>query len=233
MKKCIHCLTEEGPFNDDHVFPSSWYPENTPAEIIRPTAPSCVDCNNKLSKIEENLLRVFSFGFSPNENGHKRIYERMKRSISASAGKNERDKKFRNETKRKFFRKFYPVSAFPRNSIVNPQDYKIEIDSLGIIFPVDELELFLKKISKGIIYNFGREKYVPSIFAYSFFHFQCPPIDLQNVPHVEKQYGPGFSFHYWEDPEFPPNAVIQIKIWQVLNFWITIENPILIPGEPI
>lgn len=228
MKKCIHCLDEKGPFNEDHVFPEGWYPENTPPGIEKPTAPSCLKCNNSLSKVEERLLRVFSFGFSPNERDHKEIYERMKRSISESAGKSERDKRIRAVTKKNFFRDFYPIKIFPKHSIVNPNQQNIEEDSLGVVF---SRNTFLKKVTKGIIYNCGRVIYVPPIYEFSFFHFQCPPIGLHKIQHVKREFGPGFSFWYWEHPEFPPNSIVQIKIWQVLNFWITVENPILIPGE--
>lgn len=227
MVKCIHCLTERGPFNEDHVFPSAWYPENTPQEIQKPTAPTCYECNNLLSKIEEKLLRVFSFGFSPSKLGHKKIYEKMKRSISESAGKNEKDKKSRAQVRDGFYQKFLPAKNFHADSIINPNNEEINTESMGMIFSEDDLDCFLKKISKGLIYNFGKVKYVPSIYVFSFFHFQSPPSCLKKFSHVKRAFGPGFNFSFWEDPEFPPNSIIQIQIWQNLNFWITIENPTL------
>jgi hypothetical protein len=38
----------------DHVVPNAWYPSNIPKRD-RPTVPSCIRCNQKLSKVERAL----------------------------------------------------------------------------------------------------------------------------------------------------------------------------------
>src|SRR5437868_1838889 len=55
MARCIHCFNPAGN-TQDHVFPRAWYPESTPEDVQRPTAPSCRPCNGKFGRLEEYLL---------------------------------------------------------------------------------------------------------------------------------------------------------------------------------
>jgi hypothetical protein len=54
--KCVHCLAKLNRPTRDHVFPSSWYPDNTPREVQRWTVPSCTRCNGTLGKIEKEMF---------------------------------------------------------------------------------------------------------------------------------------------------------------------------------
>jgi hypothetical protein len=56
--QCIHCGAAVDETTKDHVFPASWYPETTPEEIQRWTAPSCGACNNRLGSIEKRYSTV-------------------------------------------------------------------------------------------------------------------------------------------------------------------------------
>jgi 5-methylcytosine-specific restriction endonuclease McrA len=54
--QCVHCLKPLEKKTKDHVFPSSWYPETTPANIQRWTVPSCAECNGKFGEMEKELF---------------------------------------------------------------------------------------------------------------------------------------------------------------------------------
>jgi len=56
-KKCIHCLCIPEEITKDHAIPESWYSEKSKSEK-KPTAPACLDCNNRLSSLEKRLLNV-------------------------------------------------------------------------------------------------------------------------------------------------------------------------------
>ena len=57
--RCIHCRETLVEATKDHVFPSSWYPDTTPDEVQRWTAPSCQRCNVESGRLEEDLLVFF------------------------------------------------------------------------------------------------------------------------------------------------------------------------------
>jgi len=230
ISRCVHCLRENIEVTSDHVFPSSWYPSTTSAEVNRLTAPSCIDCNRKLGRIEESLLKVFSIGFSPKSPGHSEIYEKFKRSITESAGRNDKDKLLRNKAQKKFFNEIFPAHNFPKTAIANPENLEITLESLGKLLNVEELNIFLNKMTRGIIYNFAKNKFISEIYEITFQHFQIAPKEINHIPFVEKSFGPGFSFRFWEDQEYSPNSVIEITIWTKLKFLAFIENRILIPN---
>lgn len=176
IAKCVHCLAENIEVTYDHVFLSSWYPSTTNVKVNRPTAPSCKECNNKISKIEESLLRVFSFAISPKSPGHSQIYEKIKRSISGSSGKNLKDQKIRISVQKKFFNKMFPSQNFPESSIVNPDNLRTTHESLGLLTSVEEeLHIFLSKLIRGIIYCFGKTKFISEIHEITYFDFLKAP----------------------------------------------------------
>jgi hypothetical protein len=54
--KCVHCLRLSSTITHDHGLPDSWYPDSTPANVQRWTAPSCTECNRALGRLERDLL---------------------------------------------------------------------------------------------------------------------------------------------------------------------------------
>ena len=54
-ERCVHCLGYFEKLTADHIFPRAWYPDSTPENIEKWTAPSCFKCNNDLEKVESDL----------------------------------------------------------------------------------------------------------------------------------------------------------------------------------
>jgi hypothetical protein len=54
--RCVHCRKAIKKKTKDHVFPRSWYPKTTPANVQRWTVPSCADCNGKFGELEKELF---------------------------------------------------------------------------------------------------------------------------------------------------------------------------------
>jgi len=54
--KCVHCFIELEKETRDHVFPKSWYTDDTPSWVERWTVPSCEKCNQKFGKLEQDLF---------------------------------------------------------------------------------------------------------------------------------------------------------------------------------
>lgn len=150
--------------------------------------------------------------------------------MTESAGRNIKDKEFRKKVQKKFFNEIFPAHNFPEAAIVSPENLKITSESLGKLLNIEELNMFLNKMARGIIYNFAKKKFISEIHEITFMHFQTAPAEMNHIPFVEKSFGPGFSFRFWEDQEFSPNSVIEITIWTKLKFLVFIENRILMPN---
>src|SRR5271155_3734122 len=55
--RCVHCHEPlKKKRTKDHVFPRSWYPRTTPANVQRWTVPSCGSCNGKFGEMEKELF---------------------------------------------------------------------------------------------------------------------------------------------------------------------------------
>jgi len=55
-ERCVHCLRRSESLTADHIVPSSWYPDTTPSNVERWTAPSCRECNAYLGALERDLV---------------------------------------------------------------------------------------------------------------------------------------------------------------------------------
>src|SRR5258707_602015 len=54
--KCVHCLKDNVELTSDHMFPKAWYPDATPKDLEKWQIPSCLDCNQRYGKLENDLL---------------------------------------------------------------------------------------------------------------------------------------------------------------------------------
>ena len=93
--KCVHCLNDPGERNWDHVFPRSWYPNDTPKGLAKWQIPSCIPCNARYGKIESDFLSRVALALEPQHSGSLGVIETGLRSMKPAAGRNERDSAMR------------------------------------------------------------------------------------------------------------------------------------------
>src|SRR5437868_4605227 len=63
--RCVHCHKTLTKRTKDHVFPKSWFPENTPSNVQRWTVPSCADCNGNSGEMEKELFMRLTLCVDP------------------------------------------------------------------------------------------------------------------------------------------------------------------------
>src|SRR5437868_14538801 len=94
--KCIHCRKVMAEKTKDHVFPSSWYPDSTPANVQRWTVPSCARCNKDFGAMEEILLVRFGLCVDPRKQAALGIDKKVKRAFGIGvAGLSDSEKRIR------------------------------------------------------------------------------------------------------------------------------------------
>ena len=98
--RCIHCRTPLTNPTKDHVFPSSWYPDSTPANVQRWTAPSCKPCNKKFGVMEEDLLIRLSLCVDPRKQAALGVSKNALRAFGIGvSGLSEKERRIREAKK--------------------------------------------------------------------------------------------------------------------------------------
>jgi len=156
-KKCIYCLKYFDSITMDHVFPKSWYLRSAPKNIEKWQVPSCAQCNNIYSKLEEELLTHLGLCLSTKNNDEKNIRRNILRSITPEYGKNAKDVNSRTKKRKKLLADislFTEIPSYgilpnfgPTTKIVLPEYRTIRINAIN-------LEKFGEKLTKGFTYIF-------------------------------------------------------------------------------
>src|SRR6266699_2709643 len=108
-KRCIHCLQPIRAKSEDHVFPTSWYPDTTPDTVQRWKVPSCPDCNNRLGKVEKELLIRVGICMGPDVVEASGIPGKVLRTLGVGgAGGSEKERGLRGKTKQRIVGEFIP-----------------------------------------------------------------------------------------------------------------------------
>lgn len=94
--KCVHCLQVDQQLTWDHVPPKAWYPDST-TQLEKWKVPSCIACNNALSKTEEDLIGLVAMCLDPNASGSRGISTPVLNSMKPELARNERDRKAREK----------------------------------------------------------------------------------------------------------------------------------------
>ena len=153
--KCVHCLEDPVERNWDHVFPVSWYPDTTPPNLDKWKIPSCIDCNDALGVMEDDLFVILGHVLDPCHPGSAGLYERASRAIDPEAGKDERDRRARAARRKRFLEQVWVGDAIPDHGIypgLGDRWDQPHNDRMAIPFPKKGLEQITEKIVRGISY---------------------------------------------------------------------------------
>lgn len=229
--RCIHCL-KEIETTRDHVFPNSWYPDNTSQRIQRPVAPACISCNNTLGYLEESLFRKLALCTNPKKAEVSGIHKKLYRSFGV--GVDSKQLKKEELIKRKSLVKKILESVSPYEEGIGyfpglgpdpdfpPENHK------SIPFPEKELLAVSKKIIKGLEYCFDK-RYIEKPFELDLY-FPKENSDLSPVERILSirspiTYGPGFKVERSTTTEIPKSVIYRITIWGKLKIYGTVMKP--------
>ncbi|HHT9137847.1 MAG TPA: hypothetical protein ACFYEK_11475 [Candidatus Wunengus sp. YC60] len=221
--KCIHCLKDFESLTSDHLLPKAWFPKDMPENIERWQIPSCSECNKNYGKLEEDLLVAFSHCLDQKDPLCKGLYIKAKRSITPSAGRNERDSEKRKKKRARFWKKFVHISQVPKSAFF-PRFGPNEVPNSdwGLLIPEESLKKFGEKIIRGIIY-ITKKIYVNSAHEMSVvFQHEKNIKDLINLidTHGEiHECGPAISIKIWYAKDYLPCGIFDILIWRKVRMY--------------
>jgi hypothetical protein len=227
--RCLHCLQLIEHKSEDHVFPSSWYPETTPSQVQRWKVPSCKKCNNALGKIEKELLLRLGLCIDPAKAEASGISARVLRSFGlGNAGQTAREKELRRKTMERLLREIVPY--YDSRKMYSP------LPGLGLhagfhpaeqlVIPVSSemLTRVAQKVVRGCEFKLaGRYVEVPySIRVY--FVEKSPELEPLYRQGSETHLGPGFELNRMQSPEGPIPVLYRALIWGTIPFHAAIDE---------
>lgn len=230
--RCIHCLhwIEAKDKTQDHIFPKSWYPESSPRELERWTAPSCKRCNENLGAMEDRLFLRMAVCINPKEMASSGISKKALRAMGIGTVVTKKEARIRATRLRKLLKEvepftqhtpklfpgFGPPSGFPRELLVT------------IKIPAEELEKASQKIIRGLEYKLGRGRYIENNYICRVYF-----VEKDSVSDVDKlidrgtkiTHGPGFSVARNTSND-PKTVLYRVKIWNklIIHASITKKN---------
>lgn len=183
--RCVHCLQDLKEKTRDHIFPSSWYTDDTPSWVERWTVPSCRACNEKLGKLEQELFIRLVPCIDPKKAEASGITNKLIKTFQ------ERPHFLRELSKNlkpysenmKIFPGFGPHKGFP-----------IEFQK-SIDIPWDLLNSVLEKIFRGVEYKLTGQ-YIEDPYNLKIYHVHEEPELVKNLFQKSKKVnflGPGFK----------------------------------------
>lgn len=154
--RCVHCLKEGAERNWDHVFPQSWYPDTTPADLEKWQIPSCVACNDRYGKLERDLIGRLGLTLDARNAASAGLADKALRAINPDAAKNEGDAAARDARAKKILREMYKGEELKGKNVLpglgERWDRPLE-EQLGISIPEDSLPAMTEKIVRGITFR--------------------------------------------------------------------------------
>lgn len=222
----MHCLREFEELTSDHAFPQSWYPDSTPVNLEKWQAPCCVECNRRLSKVEEELLTYLGLCIDSNAPECAGIADKVVRSMDPSYAKNERDRRFREAKLNRIVGRLKPLSGARKGHPLialssAPSEPLVEI-------AVKLIEEFGEKFIRGITYAIDKS-YIEEDYEITVAYSIMPMDEFDRFAGQHcalHDRGPGIVF-YMGRPDSDPKA----KLYLVRIFGTFVLRAIVLPKE--
>jgi len=150
---CIYCLDFSENLTWDHVLPLSWYPDSTPENIEKWKVPSCLKCNRELGRIEEDLLLKLGLCLDPQSIASLGISHKVLRSVNSIYGKNDRDKRIRENKRKKILNEIIHLMEVPDQGFFpnfGPSKSLIHHGHHAIFIHDELLQPYAEKLVRGM-----------------------------------------------------------------------------------
>lgn len=155
-KNCVYCsilLTAETE-TEDHVIAKSWFPDTTPGDVPHWVVPACRDCNNRFSRVEDDVRVQLAMCVDRKHAGAIGIVERALRSVAPQHGRDDNDRKIRELRQNRLLRGVRHFTEMPSHGVL--PSFTDNFTKLGsrtaILIDAHELHMILKKWVRGLHY---------------------------------------------------------------------------------
>jgi hypothetical protein len=239
-ERCIHCGgafvdKAQDPLSrsDDHVFPTSWFPDSTPTTVQRWTVPSHLKCNNDLGVLEKDIFIRLSFCTDPRTIEASGLSKKALAALGIGvSGLSPKELKHRLALRAKLFKQ---ISSRQGDSVILPglgphvgfpkeSQFSIEIPQHGL------LEV-AKKIVRGCEYKMGEGRIVDPPYEVSVYlaeESEVPDVLQMLAPLGSVTLGPGFQIQRGAAQDDTQSSIYRVAIWNRWKFFGAI-----LPSDPM
>ena len=226
--RCVHCLKEGMERNWDHVFPRSWYPDSTAADMEKWQIPSCVACNDRYGKLERDLIGRLGLTLDASNPASAGLADKALRAINPDAAKSEGDAAARDARVKKILRETYKGKKLKDKNVVpglgERWDRPLE-EQLGIRIPEESLPAITEKIVRGITFREDGAFIEPDQKIQSFL---VKDEDVKDVKEMLDRTGTEFK----REPglvvrraRYAEGDLYEITLWNQFKMYATVSKP--------
>lgn len=227
--RCVHCLLQFERRTWDHVLPISWYPNDTPPNLERWKIPACEGCNNRLSRLEQDLLVLFALCLSPANAKASGISERTLRALDPARAKSERDARAREAARRRVLAATFPAEAWHRrHTLPGFNHLGGDEDAVAIRIPPEWLHAFAEKMVRGLTYPEESGIFIPQGHTFDFFLDPGQGVIVEgalNRCSAPRHRGPGLVIQRAAAASDRASCFFAVEIWATFRFWGAVRPP--------
>ncbi len=223
--RCVHCLQQSDDLTWNHVIPTSWYPDSTPADLEKWKIPSCIKCNARYGVIENEILLRLGLCLSPRDIRAAGIAAKALRSIKPEFAKSDKDRRAREAKRRQIRAELFEVTEDHEGFF--PGFGKRDMPSSRIAVPISEeiLLAFGEKLARGLTYlETGRV--IPGSY-----HIQVNFVHDHDVGDVENLIrrnakrtfrGPGILVERANVTDDVLSAICRVTVWGRFKSYVSV-----------
>lgn len=228
LQRCTYCLRHFRALTSDHVIPESWYPESAPENLEKWQAPACNDCNSRFGKVEAKLLEYMGLCVDPDSHEGLGIADKALRTFNPDAAKNRKDRWHREKKLESLVRHLIPSEEVLETAVLPGFEDKyaeFEDPPPAVGIPVQALESFLEKVTRGLVYALERD-FIEATHSFEF-HYTKPddmhPLhDLLAKFGAKSHRGPGVEITIATTSDGTGSRIVKILLWQQLSVLVTV-----------
>lgn len=213
--RCVHCLKFVGAITDDHLFPRSWYPDTTPANLEKWKIPACRPCNGEYGKLEAELRLQLAACLDPKSEAASGIWAKVLDSLNPDKARDSFDALKRKRARKKFLEHLRPAEAGLLKHAL-PEIRPRPLGGIALTVPAKGLHRFVEKLVRGTVYLTEKRYIENKRIGISFlrpedaldlqqlmeqfgeFHERGPAIRIRKAVAVEAREDPLFVFDIWD-----------------------------------
>jgi hypothetical protein len=230
--RCIHCRQKLQEKTKDHVFPDSWYPASTPANVQRWTVPSCGPCNGDSGQLENEVFLPLALCINPQKNAAAGLSKKALRAfgIDADGQLSDDEKRIRRGVQAKIFEGAEPYLAEVKPHVLpglGPHPQAPDNQQLQIFVPDEKLQKVFKKIVRGCEYWFADGRIVEppyEVNIYVTYDADVPDVVRTFARFGSVYLGPGFRVRRAAAHDEPPTVLYEIVLWDTLKYFGLIDR---------
>jgi len=154
--KSVHCLKDSVERTWDHMFPKAWYPDTTPENLEKWQIPSCLECNQRLGKLESDLIGRIALTLDANNPASKGLAEKALRTINPAQARDEGDAAAREARAKKILGDMFKGEQIKAKNVVpglGERWGRPVSEQLAIKIPDESFPAITEKIVRGLVFR--------------------------------------------------------------------------------